>query len=80
MPRRPESTPEEITATAVRRGGKGASRYAMRLRADNGLMIQCPRDWRDELANGCRYALFAVKRSDGACMVAHPGQGLRHLD
>lgn len=67
--------PVPMVATARRKGRREKTNAKVRLVAPDGLMIQCPRDWRADLAPGTQYRVAVTMRADKACYVAHPGQG-----
>ncbi len=67
----------EVTVTARRRKKGEASKAKIRVQADDGLKVQCPRDWRADMGNGVAYVVTAALRADGTCYVVKPSHGYR---
>lgn len=67
----------QVTATARKRRRSEKTDARIRLEAADGLLIQCPRQWRGDMGNGLRYVVTAALRSDGACYVVRASDGYK---
>lgn len=66
------ATFSEYVVTARKRRAKEKTISRIRFEAANGLLVQCPRAWRERVKPGARFRILAHVRADGACLVAYP--------